>query len=314
MATTPEQHFQDAFRSDFDLIWQQQKSRLFNTVRVERQDVENEFYNYIGALDDDDDVQTTRHGDTVWSEVEHLRRRVTILAKDKALPLDKHDKKMMGPYDPSNGYVQALTAYFARWVDRVILRAMGGVAYTGRDGSTTVNNYDVGECRLMGSDGTWITAGSDFSAKTETNLTGTKLNALASMMDENDVPDDGQRYIAVNPKQIEAMLVDGTWNAEEIKAIRDLKTRQIGMLCGFNFVVLPSSQFQVDSVSDNSIETYAWHRDAVVLATGTGSYSPEILISERNDKKHTKQIFCQMYAGATRLQGPGVIELLLKKA
>lgn len=311
---TPEVHFQDAFRSDFDLIWQQQKSRLFNTVRVERQDVENEFYNYIGALDDDDDVQTTRHGDTVWSEIDHLRRRVTILAKDKALPLDRHDKKMMGPYDPSNGYVQALTSYFARWVDRVILRAMGGVAYTGRDGSTTVNNYDVGESRLMGSDGSWITAGSDFSAKTESNLTVTKLNALGAMMDELNVPDDGRRYLAVNPKQIEALLTDNTWDGEEIKAIRDIRTRNIGMLLGFNIVVLPSSQFETDSVSDNSIETYAWHRDAVVLATGSGSYSPEIIISERNDKKHTKQIFCQMFAGATRLQGPGVIELLLKKA
>lgn len=311
---TPEQHFQDAFRSDFDLIWQQQKSRLYSTVRVERQDVENQFYNFIGALDDDDDVATTRHGDTVWSEIDHLRRRVALVAKDKALPLDRADRKMMGDYDPTNGYVQSLTAYFGRWIDRVILAAMGGVAYTGRDGSTSVNNYEAGESRLMESDGTWVTAGSDFSAETETNLTVDKLNALGAMLDEADVPDDGQRYLAVNPKQIEGLLTDNTWGAEEIKAIRDIRTRQVGMLLGFNIVVLPSGQFQDDSVGDNSIETYAWHRDAVVLATGTGAWEPEIKISERNDKKHTKQIFCQMYAAATRLQGPGVIELLLKKA
>lgn len=314
MDTTPEQHFQDAFRSDFDLIWQQQKSRLYSTVRVERQDVENQFYNFIGALDDDDDVATTRHGDTVWSEIDHLRRRVALVSKDKALPLDRADRKMMGAYDPSNGYVQALTAYFGRWIDRVILAAMGGVAYTGRDGSTTVNNYDVGECRLMKSDGTWVDAGSDFSAATETGLTMAKLVALGGMMDDMNIPDDGNRWIAVNSKQIDAMLLDTTFDGEEIKAIRDIRTRNVGMLLGFNIAVLPSSQFTDDSVADNSIETYAWHRDAVLLATGTGAWEPEIKISERNDKKHTKQIFAQMYAGATRLQGPGVIELLLKKA
>ncbi len=311
---TPEQHFQDAFRADFDLIWQQQKSRLYSAVRVERQDVENEFYNYIGALDDDDDVQTTRHGDTTWSEIAHLRRRVTLFGKDKALALDKHDKKMMGPYDPSNGYVQALTGYYGRYIDRLILRAMGGPAYTGRDGSTVVLNYEVGESRLMGSAGTWITAGSDFSGQTETGLTMAKLVDLGGMMDDMNVPDDGQRYIAVNSKQIDAMLLDSTFGAEEIKAIRDIRTRNVGMLLGFQFKVLPSDQFQDDSVGDNSIETYAWHRDAVVLATGTGSWSPEIKISERNDKKHTKQIFCQLFSGATRLHGKGVIELLLKKA
>jgi len=310
---TPEQHFQDAFRADFDLIWQLQKSRLFQAVRVERQDVENEFYNYIGALDDDDDVQTTRHGDTTWSEIAHMRRRVTLFAKDKALALDKHDKKMMGPYDPSNAYVQALTAYFGRYIDRQILRAAGGPAYTGRDGSTVVNNYDVGECRLMEGDGTWVTAGSGFSGSTDTVLTPEKLNAIGGMMTDNNVPDDGQRYMVVNDNQIAGMMTDNTWDGEEIKAIRDIRTRNIGMLLGFNFIVLPSKQFTVNATDTTCIECYAWHRDAMLLATGSGSWAPEIKITERNDKKHTKQIFCQLFSGATRLQGPGVVQVLLKK-
>lgn len=311
MATTPEQHFIQAYRSDFEMLYQQQKSRLFNAVRVEPQDAESDYFQHIGILDDDDELDTVRHADTKWDEVPHLRRRVNLQAKTKAVPLDKTDAKMMGSYDPTNGYVQALTGYFGRFVDRQILAGLGGVALTGKDGSTSVNNYDDGECRLMAGDGSWVTAGSDHSNTTATNLTVTKLNALGEMLSDANVPEDN-RFLVLNEKNVRILLTDTTWTAAEVMTIRDIASGKVGQVLGFNLIVLPTAQFTVNSAETDCIECYAWHRDAMLLSTGSGGYVPEIRIDERSDKNYTKQIWNKIYAGKTRLQGPGVIEVLLK--
>ncbi len=313
MATSQEVAFLNSYRQDFELVYQQKQSRLFNAVRNETQNVFSDFYGYLGALTDDDTEDGIRHADTEWTEVEHLRRRVTLAHKDKAVPLDKADQHMMGPYDPTAGYVKLLTSYFARWYDRKCLSAMGGTAYTGEAGATSVNNYDSGECRLMDGDGAWATAGSDHSATTDTALTVAKLNDIAGMMTDADVPPDN-RFIAVNDYQLTGLFEDTTFDGEEIRDIRNIRTRQFGMFMGFQFIVLPTSQFTINATDTTCIECYAWHRDAVVMATGKGSYVPELDIAKRPDKKNVKQIFTEAYAGGTRLQGPGVIEVLLKYA
>lgn len=312
MATTPEQHFVEAFRSDFDMLYQQKESRLFRAVRVEPQNALSDFFNFIGALDDDMDETAVRHPDTVWTEPAHTRRRVQLAQKTKAIPLDKADKKMMGPYDPTNGYVQALTGYYGRYLDKKILAAIAGAAYTGVDGSTTVQSYASGECRLMNGDGTLVTAGSNFSNTTETTLTIAKLGTLQAILTDAGVPDDGNRFLAMDQMTIEAMLKDTTFGAEEILRLRDIRSGKMSGLFGFNFIVLPAGAFTANATDSGCYETAAWHRDAMLLTTGDGGYAPEIRIDERADKNYTKQIWAGMYSGATRLQGPGVVRVLLK--
>ena len=51
-----------------------------------------------------------------------------------------------------------------------------------------MTNYAAGECRLMDGDGAWVTAGSDHSDTTDTALTVAKLNDLAGMLTDADVP------------------------------------------------------------------------------------------------------------------------------
>jgi len=314
MATSQEVAFLHSYRQDFELVYQQTLSQLYSTVRNESQNVLSDFYGYLGAIEDDFDAAEAEHyADTQWTEVEHLRRRVTLAHKDKALPLSKPDQQAMGPYDPTGGYVRLLTAYFARWYDYKCLQAMGATAYTGVAGATEVNNYDDGECRLMDGDGTWATAGSDHSATTDTALTVAKLNDLAGMMTDAKVPADN-RYIAVNDYQLTGLFEDSTFGAEEIREIRDIKTRKMGQFMGFTFVVLSTDLFTANTTDATCIECYAWHRDAVVMATGKGTYAPELDIAPRPDKKNVKQIFTDAYAGGTRLQGPGVIEILLRGA
>ncbi len=314
MATTPDQHFAQSFQADAENVHQFLQSKLWPCVRTGSQSVESDFRNFIDMMDDDDDETSVRLGDTVWTEVSHLRRRLTLVDKDKAIPIDPNDQMRMN-YDPTNPYVVALRAYFGRWLDRKILNRILGPAYTGKSGATTVNIYDVGESRVMNGDGTLATAGSDVSNTTETVLTPEKLQTLGAIMDDAGVPDDGQRYLPIDSWQARQMTFDANWQYDQVLALRSLAngTGVMTNLCGFNLIVLPQSYFQLNATDTGCFETAAWHRSSVMAVTGSGTYAPQVEVGPRPDKKYAKQIFMRMHADATRLQGAGVIKVALKR-
>ena len=65
------------------------------------------------------------------------------------------------------------------------------------------------------------------------------------------------------------------------------------------------------SVASNGI---GWGLFAsLVLATGEGKFSTTLEVAVRHDKRNMRQFYAKQFAGATRLQGPGVIEMFLKK-
>ncbi len=312
MVATPEQHFAQSFQADAENVFMQQDSRLWNAVAHTSMSVESDFRNFVGILDDDDEENAVHLGDTEWSELPHLRRRLTLVDWDKAVPIDPNDAKRMN-YDPTNRYVLAMRSYFAKKLDRKILRRMLGTAYTGKAGATEVNVYDAEESRVMNGDGTFATAGSDASDTTATVLTVDKLGDLDALMTDNFVPEDDQRFIAVDKWQLNKLLQDTTYGGEEYKTLRDIERAKIGRFMNFTFIILPQSQFATDTTDTECFQTACWHRSSVLVATGTGDYAPEIQIGPRADKKYAKQIFMRQYFDATRMQGPGLIKILLKK-
>jgi hypothetical protein len=313
MTTTPEQHFIESWQADSELVFQQRESKLWPGIRHGSQNSLLDHSRFIGALEDDDDEVGTRHGDTEWSEIDHLTRDTRIAMKDKALPIDRQDIQMMGSYDPTNPYVMALEAYFGRWRDRKILAALGGIAYATLS-RTAVNIYDAGESRLMNGDGTLPTAGSDFSDTTATNLTVTKITVVGNTLVDASIPEDDNWFWSLNAKNISVLLFDTTLTDGEMAAVRDIASRRVGKFGNFHFIVLPTSQFTVNATETDCIETYAWHRSAAILKTGDGGYAPERDIAPRKDKKNTKQIYMSQFCGGTRLQGPGVMKINLKYA
>lgn len=312
MATTPDQHYAQSFQADVTNDFQFLESKLWSCVRTDSMNVESDFRNFLNQLDDDDELVATRLGDTVWGSIEHTRRRLTLVTKDKALPIDPNDLKRMN-YDPTQSYAQALRGYFGRWVDRRILTRLLGVAYTGKDGSTSVNIYDVGESRVMLGDGTFATAGSDVSGTTDTVLTPEKLQNLGGQMDDDGVPDDGQRFIAIDSWQARQMTMDSNWTYEQLRILNQIQNGRMEQLCGFNFVILPQSYFGMNAVDTTCFETIAWHRSAVMAVSGSGNWAPEVRIGERPDKKYATQIFMKIHLDATRLLGKGVIKVALKQ-
>jgi hypothetical protein len=310
--TTPSEHYAQSFQADVTTDYQFLEPILWRCVTTGALDVESDFRNFLGALDDDMDEVATRLGDTVWSEVDHLRRRLTLATKDKAIPLDTNDLKRMN-YDPTSGYAKTLRGYFARWLDKKVLTRLLGTAYGGKAGATSINIHDAGESRVMQGDGTLATAGSAGSDTTATTLTAKKIQTLGALFDDNGVPDDGQRYLAIDSWQARNLTMSSTWTYEQLAALNQAENGKMVNLAGINLVILPQSYYSMSTVETDCFETIAWHRSAVLAVSGSGDWAPEVKIAERPDKKHAWQIFMKLHADASRMLGKGVVKVLLKK-
>ena len=86
-----------------------------------------------------------------------------------------------------------------RQIDDIIITALGGPAYSGHTGATTVNNYDVDESRLIGSDGVTIAAGAQFTSVTSTSLTIEKVMKCKQFLDDAEIDPDRERFFIANP-------------------------------------------------------------------------------------------------------------------
>ena len=75
------------YRSNIEIQFQQKGSRLRNTVRVESQKSEFDFYDRIGPVDAVE-IQS-RHSDTPLLETPHTRRRVGMRDFDWADMIDQ---------------------------------------------------------------------------------------------------------------------------------------------------------------------------------------------------------------------------------
>lgn len=298
--------FRKEYSDSFMITYQQMQSALRSAVRVENQSSEEKFWDFIGrtsAIKDRARGSKTQHISTP-----HSRRRCTLHSytwSDTTSDLDKI--QMMK--DPNSDYLKVGVAALQRGMDEEILTAMGATVGTGKAGTTLVNNYDAGECRLIAGDGTLVAAGSDHSNTTETALTIAKIALMGSLFDDASVPQEG-RYIVANPYNKWQLLQDAKVGSSDYNAIKALYAGDISTFMGFNFIFLPTERFTVNGTDTGCIECYAWQRDAVLL-----SMAKEVTtkVDPLPDENYDIQAFAEAFYGAVRLQGPGVIEILLDK-
>jgi hypothetical protein len=287
------------------ITYQQMTPFLKGAVRNEAQNGEEKFWDFIGrtsALKNRVRGSKTQHISTP-----HTRRRCTLNSytwSDTTSDLDKI--QMMK--DPNSDYLKVGVAALYRGCDEEILAAMGGAAYAGKAGATTVNNYDIGECRLIDADGTVRAAGLDHAdVATPTALTVAKIATCGQLMDDATVPQEG-RYIVANPYNKWQLLQDTKVGSSDYNAVKALYAGEIKTFMGFEFIFMPTERFTYNATEVTAIECYAWQRDAVLLATAKDVTTK---VDPLPDENYDIQAFAECFYGATRLQGPGVIEMLL---
>jgi hypothetical protein len=299
--------FRKEYTDSFMLLYQQLKSMLEGCVRRETQNGEQKFYDFIGITSAIKD--RARASQTPRMNTPHSRRSNVLHSYTWADTTSDLDKIQMMK-DPTSDYLKSAVGSLNRAKDETLLAALGGDVLTGKDGSVTVHNYDVGECRLIDGDGTVVTAGSDHSASTETPLTIAKLGTCGELLDDASVPTEG-RYFVANPYNKWQLLNTTEIKSADYNTVKALAHGEINTFMGFEFKWLPTDRFTVNATDTGCIECYAFQRDAILLATAKDITTKVDPLPTEN---YDIQAFAEMFLGALRLQGPGVIEILLDKA
>jgi hypothetical protein len=295
--------FVDQFKANILLLSQQKEARLRSMCRMEDITGDTMFVERIGATEAQ--PKTTRHGDTPQIDTPHSRRKLTVADYNWADLIDNTDRlKML--IDPQSTYAQNAVMAFNRTIDDVIRDAVLGAAYSGHTGGTTVNFYDSGESRLVESDGTVASAGSDWTDKTETALTIAKLLTVKRLLDDADVDPERQRYFVTNPYNIGQLLNTTEVKSSDYNTVKALAQGHIDTFMGFKFI--QSTRLQADDTDTGATKCFAVAQDAIVLAVAE---EPMVRISERDDKNYSTQVYVEMSLGATRVEGPAVVGITL---
>lgn len=298
--------FVDQFKANLLILSQQKAPLLRGCCRMEAITGDTMYVERLGPKTAQ--LKGTRHGATPISDAPHTRRKLSMA--DYVVPADIIDKsdrlkllvELEAPYSQNQNFS------LNRAIDDVIITALGGPAYSGHTGATTVNNYDSGECRVINSDGSIVAAGTNTSGATETPLTIAKLLTCKELLDDAEIDEGRQRYFLTNPHNINQLLNTTEVKSADYNTVRALAQGQIDTFMGFKFLKSTRLPVGTDTAATSS---YAFAQSAIVLAI---AQEPDVSISVRNDLCDSVQVFSTLSIGATRVEGPAVIEIELDTA
>ena len=287
MSTQIEKNYVNQFRSNLELGLQQKGSKLEQTVRVETQKAEFDYYDSIGATKAR--RVTERHGDTPLISTPHDRRRVGLVDYDWADLIDKKDKIRLLA-DPTSSYQVNARYAMGRARDEEIINAFYGKAYTGKDGETEVSFKS----------GNIISAGAS-----ETGLTIAKLiDARTIALEKQNDPDE-EWFVGITAKQLNNLLNEDKIQSQDYNNIKALVEGKVDTFMGFKFVV--SELFQ--KVEGNRL-CPVWCKSGMLLAVGEDI---TVDVSVRNDKRNATQIYVAQSIGATRMHEDKVFQIKCKE-
>lgn len=298
--------FVDQAKANIVRLSQQKVAKLRGCCRMEDVTGDTMFVERIGPKEAV--ARGSRHGDTPISDAEHTRRKLEMA--DWVVPADLIDKpdKLKILINPQSTYVANQVSGLNRRIDRQIIAAMGGDAYSGHTGGTTLAYSDVGECRCVNSDGTIVAAGTANSDATETPLTIGKLLTCKELLDNAEIDDERQRYFLTNPHNINQLLNTTEVKSSDYNTVKALAQGQIDTFMGFKFI---KSTLLETGVDTSCIISFAFAQDAMVLAIAE---EPSVSVSVRNDKLDSIQVFSTLSMGVTRVEGAAVVRIELDAA
>ena len=282
MAESIEQYRVEQYQNTIRILVQQKASRLEGTTIPPIQVTGDALYwERMGATEAVELV--TRHDDTPNIEVDHSRRKQTATPRVWATLLDTQDQVRM-LVDPKNYYNQIARMAFNRAKDSVIITALGGTAYSGQAGATSV-----------------VLPSAQKIAHGSVGLTISKLMTAKERLDADEVDEDMERYIAVAARQITNLLETTEVKSADYNTVKALVEGKINTFMGFKFI-----RTQLLDLTASVRYCYAYAKGAI----GFGTLKDiESKIDQRSDKNYAWQVWGQMDIGATRIEEEQVIEI-----
>jgi hypothetical protein len=278
--------FVQQYSSNVQMLSQQMGSVLRGVVDVESVTGKSAFFDQVGKTTAV--VRSSRHADTPQIDTPHSRRRVTLADYEWADLIDNADKVRL-LIDPTSSYAKAAAAAMGRAMDDVIIAALGGTAYTGETGSTSV---------------ALPAAQKPYSSSQADGLTIAKLLEAKRLLDAADVDPSLQRYLVCGPKQIGDLLGTTQVTSSDFNTVKALAQGQVDSFLGFQFIV--TNRLKLDATNTDDRLAYAFTSDAIKLAIGQDVLAR---IDERADKSYSTQVYYAMSIGATRMEEEKVVEI-----
>jgi len=305
MSASITENFSQQYAANVYYLSQQKGSRLKPTVRNEQQKGKAAFYDRIGSVSAQ--LKTGRHSSTPQLDTPHSRRRVTMEDYEWADLVDDQDKIRM-LHDPTSEYAISAMWAMGRAMDDVVIEALGGTAYAGENGATTVDLANAN--KYAANNGTAV---SDLNVKT--------LRAAKRILDAAEVDPSIKRYLICGSKQIESLLGQTEVTSSDFNTVKALVQGEVNTFMGFEFIRIERLLAQVSALSGSGTtgavgsgtslvgarRCYAYAGDAAILSIGMDIQGK---ISERADKSYSTQVYARMSLGATRMEEAKVVEIL----
>lgn len=278
--------FVQQYQNTMRMLLQQKDSRLEGTtVPPVKMEGEYLYWERLGATEAIE--LNERHGDTPNIEPDHTRRRSTAQPYVWATLLDRVDAARM-LVDPKGPYQEAARAAMNRRKDRIILAALGGTAYSGKSGTTSVALPSAQKV-----------------AHGSVGMTISKLLSAKQLLDEAEAPDEG-RYFACTSEDIIDLLGTTEVTSSDYNTVKALASGQVDSFLGFKFIRTELIYQENSSSSASTWYDYAFCKGAV----GFGSIEEvTVRLTERADKNYSWQPYVSMDMGATRVEDEMVVEV-----
>ncbi len=274
--------FIDQFNSTFQVMMQQEESRLEGAVRVETFHGKREFFDQIDATAAT--KRTTRHGDTPLISTPHLRRMVLTADYDWADLIDNFDK-LKTVTDPQGAYLKNAVNAMKRAKDDAIIAAFIATAYGGVDGTTTYT-FDTTNKQIVSA---------------STGLTLAKLLSAKNMLDKDEV-DEADRFIVCGSKQVNNDLLNTTEiKSSDYNTVKALARGEINSFLGFTFI-----RSERLALASSVRYCYAWQKNSMMLGANSDIVTD---IAPRKDKNLATQVYVGMSIGATRMDEKGIVQI-----
>lgn len=278
-------HFYSQFTTNVELLLQETMPVMAQGVMMQAYGGESaQVVKQFGEVEFAE--KTTRHADTVWSDIEHKQRWIFPKDYTLSLPVDREDELRM-LNSPLSPYASAMHAAWSRKINSVVRDALLGSAKTGTNGSTTTA-FDTANQQ--------IAAGG-------TGLTISKLRTARQKLRAAHVSPNDELFMAVTAQQITDLLETTEVTSSDYNTVKALVQGDVDTFMGFKFIDL--EELGVDGSSNR--RCIAWAKSGAVLGQWEGL---QTRIDQRADKDYTTQVWMAGTIGATRTQEAKVVEVL----
>lgn len=282
-------HFVQQYTTNVQLLLQQQGSKLRDAVTVG---------SYTGkaakAIEQVGPVtaqrRTVRHGDTPLISTPADARWVFPNDYEWADLIDDQDKLRM-LVDPQSSYALNGAYALGRAMDDEIISAFFGDSKTGENGSTTTsfdsnNQVDV-----------------DTGAAAATGLNISKLREAKRVLMANEVDiDNDPLYVILTAEQHDDLLNEAQAISLDYNTRPVLVDGKITAFMGFNFI--HTERLDTDGSSYRRVPAFAQSGMHLGMWNDIST-----MISERDDKGYSTQVYVKGTFGATRTEEGKVVEI-----